>query len=115
MGRFLYGTSSWSEKSWVGPFYPPGTRPADYLSYYATRFSTVEADVTYYRVPDPDLTLAWRRKVPADFRLAAKFPRSIVHGGESRVPDREIRAPAKSRCCRTRGTRSRRTNTHRCG
>lgn len=25
--HFLYGTSSWLEKSWLGPFYPPGAKP----------------------------------------------------------------------------------------
>jgi len=26
---YHYGTSSWSEKSWLGPFYPPGTKRSD--------------------------------------------------------------------------------------
>lgn len=86
-GRILYGTSSWSEKSWAGVFYPPGTKPADYLTYYATRFSTVEADTTYYRVPSAELVRGWARKTPAGFVLSAKFPRSIVHAGEGEKPD----------------------------
>jgi uncharacterized protein YecE (DUF72 family) len=86
-GRLLHGTSSWSEKSWVGPFYPPGTKPGDYLTFYATQFSTVECDATYYRVPTRDLVRGWERKTPEGFALAAKFPRSIVHGGESEAPD----------------------------
>jgi uncharacterized protein YecE (DUF72 family) len=86
-GRFLYGTSSWSEKSWVGPFYPAGTKPADYLAFYATEFATVEADTTYYRVPAPSLVRGWRQKTPAGFLLSAKFPRSIVHAGEGQAPD----------------------------
>ena len=73
-----FGTSSWSEKSWVGPFYPAGTKPAEYLTYYATQFDTVEADTTYYRVPDRKLVQGWERKTPKGFTLAAKFPRSIV-------------------------------------
>jgi uncharacterized protein YecE (DUF72 family) len=85
--RILYGTSSWSEKSWVGPFFPPGTRPADFLAYYATQFATVEADTTYYRVPSRDLVRGWARKTPPGFVLSAKFPRSIVHCGEGEKPD----------------------------
>ena len=53
--RYHYGTSSWSEKSWLGPFYPPGTKPGDYRTHYATQFTTVECDATYYRVPTPTL------------------------------------------------------------
>ena len=87
MGRFRYGTSSWSESGWVGPFYPPGTKPGDFLSVYSERFDCVEADVTYYRLPDERLVDGWRRKTPEGFSLCAKFPRSIVHGGEAATPD----------------------------
>jgi uncharacterized protein YecE (DUF72 family) len=87
MGIVRYGTSSWSEKSWVGSFYPEGMRPGDFLTYYASQFSTVEADVTYYRVPDRRLVAGWNEKTPEGFALAAKFPRSIVHCGEGRTPD----------------------------
>ncbi len=86
-GRFRFGTSSWSEKGWIGPFYPPGTKPADMLSFYATQFATVEADTTYYRVPSAAMVRGWRAKTPAGFTLAAKFPRSIVHAGEGQHPD----------------------------
>lgn len=89
MGALRYGTSSWSTSGWVGPFYPKGTKPADFLTHYATEFDTVEADVTYYRIPDRRMVEGWARKVPDGFRLAAKFPRSIVHGGEGPRPDPE--------------------------
>lgn len=88
-GRLLFGTSSWSEKSWIGPFYPAGTRPADMLAFYATEFSTVEADTTYYRIPPREMVRGWRAKTPDGFLLAAKFPRSVVHGGEGVKPDGE--------------------------
>ncbi len=85
--RFRFGTSSWSESSWVGPFYPEGTKPADFLTHYATRFDTVEADVTYYRVPGRDMVRGWDRKTPEGFLISAKFPRSIVHAGNGPQPD----------------------------
>ena len=85
--KLLYGTSSWSEKSWVGPFYPPGTKPADMLAYYATQFPTVEADTTYYRIPPREMVRGWRTRTPESFVVSAKFPRSVVHGGEGSVPD----------------------------
>ena len=87
MSRLIAGTSSWSEKAWVGPFYPEGTKPGDFLALYAERYPAVEADVTYYRVPDARLVDGWRRKTPESFRLCAKFPRSIVHAGEGPRPD----------------------------
>lgn len=82
-----YGTSSWSAKGWVGPFYPEGMRPGDFLTHYASHFDTVEADVTYYRVPDRKLVEGWERKLPEGFRLSAKFPRSVVHAGKGAQPD----------------------------
>ncbi|MBI5489967.1 MAG: DUF72 domain-containing protein [Deltaproteobacteria bacterium] len=87
MGRLLFGTSSWSEKAWDGVFYPAGLPAGDRLSHYATQLATVEADVTYYRVPSPAMVSAWQRKTPDGFVLSAKFPRSIVHGGEKAAPD----------------------------
>jgi len=86
-GALRLGTSSWSEKGWIGAFYPAGTKPAEMLGYYATQFETVEADTTYYRVPTPALVRGWRAKTPAGFTLSAKFPRGIVHAGEGQHPD----------------------------
>ncbi|MCA9317912.1 MAG: DUF72 domain-containing protein, partial [Planctomycetes bacterium] len=57
------------------------------LSHYATQFDTVEADVTYYRIPDRKLVDGWNDKTPDGFLLAAKFPRSIVHAGDGPKPD----------------------------
>lgn len=85
-----YGTSSWSEKSWVGPFYPAGMAPGEYLTHYATQFDTVEADVTYYRIPDRRLVDGWVEKTPEGFTLSAKFPRSIVHAGDGPRPDADV-------------------------
>lgn len=86
-GLLRLGTSSFSSADWVGPFYPPGTKAAGYLEYYATRFDTVEVDSTYYRVPAARTVDGWRRNTPDGFLLAAKFPRDIVHGGEGAKPD----------------------------
>jgi uncharacterized protein YecE (DUF72 family) len=77
-GLFL-GTSAFTADGWEGSFYPAGTRPADYLSYYATRFGTVELDSTFYRTPSGAMVLGWYAKTPADFIFAAKVPRTITH------------------------------------
>lgn len=73
------GTSSWSSKDWVGPFYPPGTRPERFIEHYATRFDTVEIDATFYRMPTSRNVSAWRSRTPDGFRFAVKTPRSITH------------------------------------
>lgn len=86
-GRFLYGTSSWSEKSWRGVFYPKELAPGDWLGWYSTQFETVEADSTYYAIPPRERVRTWASRTASGFVLSAKFPRSIVHGGDAAAPD----------------------------
>lgn len=85
-----FGTASFSSKDWVGPFYPSGTKPGDFLRHYATRFDTVEVDATYYAIPDASVVQGWVDKTPEDFRFAAKFPKSIVHAGSGAMADGDI-------------------------
>ncbi len=68
-------------------------KPADFLSHYATQFGTVEADTTYYRVPDEKLVRGWDERTPEGFVLSAKFPRSIVHAGEEARPSADVLLP----------------------
>jgi uncharacterized protein YecE (DUF72 family) len=53
--------------------------PRDYLTYYATRFDTVEVDSTFYRTPSPATVRGWAAKTPANFIFAAKVPQVITH------------------------------------
>jgi uncharacterized protein YecE (DUF72 family) len=41
------GTSAFTAAGWEGAFYPPGMKSADYLSFYAARFNSVEVDSTF--------------------------------------------------------------------
>jgi uncharacterized protein YecE (DUF72 family) len=86
-GLVRFGTSSFSSQDWVGPFYPAGSQPADFLSLYTRHFDTVEVDATYYAIPSARMVEGWADKTPDGFLLSAKFPRSIVHGGEEARPD----------------------------
>lgn len=83
----LLGTSSFSSPDWMGVFYPKGTRPSDFLRFYAGRYATVEIDATYYAIPSEPTVRGWAGKTPEDFVIAAKFPRDIVHAGAGRQPD----------------------------
>ena len=84
-----FGCSSFSSDDWVGPFYPAGTRPGDYLRHYAQKFDTVEIDATYYAIPRASVVDGWFDKTPDGFLICAKFPRSIVHAGRGPIPDGE--------------------------
>jgi len=85
--RIRIGTSSFSSKDWVGPFYPEDIKAAEFLQYYSQHFDTVEVDATYYRIPGKAIVVGWNDNTPDDFLLSAKFPKSIVHAGEKSIPD----------------------------
>jgi uncharacterized protein YecE (DUF72 family) len=73
------GTSAFTAAGWPGSFYPDGLKPADYLSYYATQFDTVELDNTFYRTPSESTVRGWYSKTPPGFVFAAKVPQAITH------------------------------------
>jgi uncharacterized protein YecE (DUF72 family) len=77
-GIFL-GTSSFTAKGWEGTFYPSGMKSRDFLSYYATQFTTVEVDSTFYGCPAPTTVKNWAARTPEDFIFAVKIPQIISH------------------------------------
>jgi uncharacterized protein YecE (DUF72 family) len=77
--KYLIGTSTWSQKDWVGNFYPPKTKPSDFLVEYAKRFPTVEIDSTFYAIPRETVVESWYEKTPPDFVFSAKIPKLITH------------------------------------
>src|SRR5207244_7606975 len=66
------GTCSWADDALSKHWYPPGTPPRDRLAYYAERFSTVEVDSTYYRVPDEKMVRGWAERTPEGFVMHVK-------------------------------------------
>jgi uncharacterized protein YecE (DUF72 family) len=73
------GTSSWSFDDWRGTVYPVDAKSPDFLTHYAKKFTAVEIDMTFYRIPTPPMVNGWNQKTPADFRFAAKIPQVITH------------------------------------
>jgi uncharacterized protein YecE (DUF72 family) len=79
MSSLCIGTSAFTAAGWEGSFYPIGLKPANYLSYYAKHFDTVEVDSTFYRIPSEDTVQGWALKTPKEFVFAAKIPQVITH------------------------------------
>ena len=75
----LLGTSSFSATGWEGSFYPKGLRPADYLSFYAEHFHTVEVDSTFYACPSAQTVSNWASRTPESFIFSVKVPQVITH------------------------------------
>ena len=76
MPELLFGTSGWSYKEWVGPFYEDEKRM---FSYYARFFNTVEINSTFYRYPSKSTIYGLNRTSPRGFIFSAKLPRLITH------------------------------------
>ncbi|MFQ5838760.1 MAG: DUF72 domain-containing protein [Thermoplasmata archaeon] len=74
----------------MGPFYPIGTAPRDYLKLYATVFDIVEVDSSFYRIPQRGMVAGWRRATPEGFRFTAKFPKIITHENRLRNIERPL-------------------------
>ena len=73
------GTSAFTAAGWEGSFYPAGMQPRDFLTYYSTKFDTVEVDSTFYRTPAVSTVKGWAQKTPANFLFALKVPQVITH------------------------------------
>jgi len=79
------GTQGWNYDAWVGPFYPTGTRPSDFLTVYARAFDSVEVDSTFYASPAATTIRSWVDRTPKGFVFALKMPQEITH--EHRLRD----------------------------
>jgi uncharacterized protein YecE (DUF72 family) len=73
------GTSGYNYPEWKGSFYPTDLPAAKMLPYYAARFSTVEINYTFYRMPNEKLVGGWAAQTPDPYRLTLKAPRRITH------------------------------------
>jgi len=80
VGRYWIGCSGWAYDDWVGPFYPAGIAPGDFLTCYSRVFRVVEVDSSFYRAPSPFLVRRWAERTPDGFRFALKVPREVTHG-----------------------------------
>jgi uncharacterized protein YecE (DUF72 family) len=73
------GTIGWSYNFWKGNFYPNRTASKDFLAYYSTKFNTVEVDNTFYRIPNQQTIINWKKQTPEGFLFSLKFPQVITH------------------------------------
>ncbi len=72
--RAHVGASGFSYPSWKPGFYPPDSRPEDFLRLYAERLPSVELNTTGYRLPAEGHFERWAEQTPPHFRFAVKLP-----------------------------------------
>ncbi|TLY12801.1 MAG: DUF72 domain-containing protein, partial [Nitrospirae bacterium] len=85
------GTSGYNYPEWRGSFYPEKFPTANMLPYYAERFSTVEINYTFYRMPNAKTIAGWNAETPAGFAFALKASRRITHDARLKDVDDPLR------------------------
>jgi uncharacterized protein YecE (DUF72 family) len=73
------GSSSFTADGWQGAFYPKSLKSSDRLSFYSTRFDTVEIDSTFYGTPARKTVQNWYDQTPPNFLFSLKVPNIITH------------------------------------
>jgi uncharacterized protein YecE (DUF72 family) len=85
--HILVGTSGWSYKEWKGSFYPEKFPAEEMLRFYAERFSTVEVNNSFYRIPTERVLADWAGQVPDAFRFVMKASRRVTHNNRLKDED----------------------------
>ena len=84
------GCSGWHYKSWRGLIYPPEVPTSAWLRDYTARFSTVELNNSFYRLPAEETFAGWREQVPRGFLFAVKASRFLTHIKRLRDPEEPL-------------------------
>jgi len=77
--RFFIGTSGWTYDHWKGRFYPDNLPKSHWFDYYASQFSSVEINATFYRTFKDQTYEKWKERAPRGFGYVLKAPRLITH------------------------------------
>ncbi|MFH1038388.1 MAG: DUF72 domain-containing protein [PVC group bacterium] len=89
MGDIRVGVAGWSYQDWEGIVYPAGAGSRfDRLSFLADYFDAIEANVTFYRIPQARHSLSWLKRTshnPA-FRFSVKLYRLFTHERDQLTP-----------------------------
>ena len=89
------GTCSWADESFVKAWYPDGVPAQGRLRHYADRFDVVEANSTYYRLPEERLVERWAGMLPDGFVMHAKaFGLMTRHPVKSQALPPDLRGEA---------------------
>jgi uncharacterized protein YecE (DUF72 family) len=85
MGKIYIGTCNWADfKDW----YPAGLKPVERLRYYASQFSVVEIDSTFYALMPRRNFETWASNTPDEFVFDVKAYRTLTRHGPRHEPGR---------------------------
>jgi uncharacterized protein YecE (DUF72 family) len=84
------GCSGWHYKSWRGCVYGEDLPTTSWLREYTKRFSTVEINNSFYRLPSEATFAGWRAQVPRRFLFSVKASRFLTHIKRLRDPEEPL-------------------------
>src|SRR5438874_1829231 len=90
VARIWFGTSGFSYKEWRPMFYPADLSDKQFLTYYSSKFNSVEIDYTFYRMPSAKTIESWKNSTPADFKFTLKASQQITHRQRLSVPSEAL-------------------------
>jgi uncharacterized protein YecE (DUF72 family) len=70
--------------------YPPEFAGASRLAYYASQFSSLEVNATFYKLPKKATIEKWGQSVPEDFRFTFKVPKWVTHAKDLQFSSGEL-------------------------
>lgn len=79
MAEIRIGCTGFFYDHWKGNFYPEDIPKNHWLEYYSKCFSTVELNVTFYRLPEREAFAKWCLSTPDEFIFSLKGSRFITH------------------------------------
>ena len=66
-------------KSWAKSFYPDDWPTRQHLEFYGSKFSTIEINATFYRLPQEKTFDTWREQAFPGFLYAIKGSQAVTH------------------------------------
>jgi uncharacterized protein YecE (DUF72 family) len=85
------GCSGWNYDHWKGLFYPAESSSSGWFSEYASVFSTVEINNTFYCRPRGSTFRNWHDQAPRGFIYAVKANRFITHMKKLKDPAKPVK------------------------
>jgi len=79
MSELYIGTSGYDYPEWKGKFYPEKIKRADFLSYYAAQFNSLELNGTYYKMPTAEQMQNMVTRTDGKIKFTVKAFQGITH------------------------------------
>lgn len=77
--KWNIGCSGFSNRNWVGYFYPKEISSKEWLEFYAHHFDTLELNSSFYKIPTSSLLNNLYKRTPSEFCFVVKAPKLITH------------------------------------